>query len=389
MTVKLSKRSDISPFLVMDVMSRAASLEAEGAHLMHLEVGQPSSGAPAPAKKAIVDALDDPASHGYTLTMGIKPLRQGIADHYSRVYGLTVNPDNVVVTVGSSLGFMMAFLSCFDPGDTVAMTDPGYSAYRNLLKSAGLQAVMIGVRGAEGWKLKPEHLDALPETPTGLIIASPANPTGVVLNAEELAAIAAWCDENDVRLISDEIYHGISFDVDTHTVLPMAKDAIVINSFSKYFSMTGHRVGWMIVPDDLIEPMDRLAQNAVISVSTLSQIAATAAISDPESITELEGHISRYGRNLDVLRGGLDPRLMQDAAPAEGAFYLYFRTSAVAEDSFVLADRLLKEAHVATTTGADFDTEQGRDYLRLSFAGSTADMEEATRRINSWLADNC
>ena len=300
-----------------------------------------------------------------------------------------MSPDNVVVTVGSSLGFAMAFLNCFDPGDTIAMTNPGYSAYRNLMESVGLRPLMIELRGAEGWKLRPEHLDALPEKPAGLIIASPANPTGVVLNAEELAAITGWCRDNDVRLISDEIYHGIAFGVDTPSALATADDAIIINSFSKYFSMTGHRVGWMIVPDDLVEPMDRLAQNAVISVPTLSQIAATAAITDPASIAELESHISRYGDNLDILRNELDPRLLQDVAPVEGAFYLYVRTTAIAKDSVVLADRLLKEAHVATTTGVDFDTVQGREYLRLSFAGSTADMKEACRRINAWIAENC
>lgn len=389
MTVKLAKRSDLSPFLVMDVLARSAAMDAQGANVMHLEMGQPSTAAPAPAKQAMIDALDDPASHGYTMTLGIDPLREGIARYYSRVHGLSVSPDNVAVTVGSSLGFAMVFLNCFDPGDTIAMTNPGYAAYRNLMKAVGLKPMMIELRDAEGWKLKPEHLDALPEKPTGLIIASPANPTGVVLNAEELAAITGWCSENDVRLISDEIYHGISFGVETPSVLATSKDAIIINSFSKYFSMTGHRVGWMIIPDNLIEPMDRLAQNAVISVPTFSQIAATAAISDPASIAELESHITRYSENLEILRNGLDPRLLQGAAPVEGAFYLYVRTTAIAEDSVVLADRLLKEAHVATTTGVDFDTEQGRDYLRLSFAGSTADMHESVRRINAWIAENC
>ena len=388
MTVKLSKRSTLSPFLVMDVLARAAALEAEGANVMHLEMGQPSTGAPEPAKKAIIDALDDPLNHGYTMTVGIDGLRKGIADHYDRVYGLSVSPQNVVVTVGSSLGFAMAFLNCFDPGDTIAMTNPGYSAYRNLMVSMGLKPVMIELRGPEGWKLKPDHLDALPEKPTGLIIASPANPTGVVLDAEELAAITRWCEANDVRLISDEIYHGIAFGAETPSVLSSTSDAIVINSFSKYFSMTGHRVGWMVVPDNLIDCMDKLAQNAVISVPTLSQIAATAAISDPASIAELESHITRYGENLEILRNELDPRLLQEVAPVEGAFYLYVRTTAIAKDSVELADRLLSEAHVATTTGVDFDTEQGREYLRLSFAGSTADMKEAVRRINNWIAEN-
>ncbi|XDZ65005.1 pyridoxal phosphate-dependent aminotransferase [Alphaproteobacteria bacterium LSUCC0684] len=388
MALKISGRSDLSSFMVMDVMEKAAALEDQGEKIIHLEVGQPSTGAPQAASKAIADALAEPSSHGYTLSLGIPSLRQGIADHYARLYGIEVRTENVIVTIGSSLGFAMAFLTCFDHGDTVAMTSPGYSAYRNLMVSVGLRPMMLDCRAEKGWKPSIADLEALDPVPDGLIIASPSNPTGVVLDHREMAAITGWCDANGVRLISDEIYHGITFDVEAATALASSSQAIVVNSFSKYFSMTGHRVGWMIVPDDLIDPLERLAQNCVISVPTLSQIAAAAAITDASAEVELEDHVRRYRQNRDILLNGLDPRFLGNAAPVEGAFYIYADTSQISQDSLDLADRLLNEAHVATTPGLDFDTEQGQSFIRLSFAGTNADMEEAVRRINRWISTN-
>ena len=383
MALKCSSRSALSSFMVMDVMLKAAQLEELDHDVMHLEVGQPSTGAPKAASQAIINALDDPSAHGYTMALGIAPLRRGIARHYQRVYGLEVAPENVIVTVGSSLGFVMAFLTCFEDGERVAMTNPGYSAYRNLMLSVGLEVVDLPAGAAQNWVPKVEDLAALDPKPQGLILASPSNPTGVVLSAEELAAISRWCHDNDVRLISDEIYHGISFDVDCATALASSPSAIIVNSFSKYFSMTGHRVGWMIVPDDLIDPMERLAQNAVISVPTLSQIAATAAITDEKALNELEGHVARYRANRDILLNELPPEFLGNVAPAQGAFYIYADTSGISSDSIALADRLLKDTHVATTPGADFDPVNGHLALRLSFAGSTEDMTEAARRITA------
>jgi aspartate/methionine/tyrosine aminotransferase len=388
MALKISGRSDLSSFMVMDVMQKADDLEAQGKKVIHLEVGQPSTGAPKAGCKAIVDALEEPSSHGYTLSLGIPSLRDGIAEHYAQLYNIKVKPENVIVTVGSSLGFAMAFLTCFDHGDTVAMTNPGYAAYRNLMLSVGLRPMMIDCRAEQGWKPTFADLDALDPVPDGIIIASPANPTGVVLNASEMAVITSWCDANGVRLISDEIYHGITFDVDAATALATSSTAIVVNSFSKYFSMTGHRVGWMIAPDDLVDPLERLAQNCVISVPTLSQIAAAAAITDPSAKAELEGHVHRYRENRDILLKGLDERFLGNAAPAEGAFYIYADTSQISDDSLKLADRLLNEALVATTPGLDFDTEKGMSFIRLSFAGTCEDMKEAVRRINAWVSKN-
>lgn len=388
MALKCSNRSGLSSFMVMDVMSKAAILEQQNHRIMHLEVGQPSTGAPLVASDAISQALRHPWSHGYTLPLGIEPLRVGIAKHYRRWYDEDVSPDQVIVTVGSSLAFAMVFLTCFDQGDRIAMTNPGYSAYRNLMTSVGIEAVSLPAGAAEGWMPKLEDLEAINPRPDGFIIASPSNPTGVVMRAENLKILAEWCHENGVRLISDEIYHGISFDIEVATARAYSPSAIVINSFSKYFSMTGHRVGWMVAPDDLVDPIERLAQNCVISVPTLSQIAAAEAITNEKSFKELETHVARYRTNRDILLDGLPKIFLGNIAPPEGAFYLYADTSKISDDSLTLTDRLLAEAHVATTPGLDFDPINGHLALRLSFAGTTEDMIEAARRITDWVGKN-
>ena len=388
MALKRSDRSYLASFMVMDVMAKAAVLEEMNRTIMHLEVGQPSTGAPKAASEAIVAALSNPASHGYTLSTGMTPLRRGIARHYKRWYDLDIDPERVMVTVGSSMGFAMAFLTCFDAGDRIAMTNPGYSAYRNLMKSVGLETVDLPARSAQNWVPRLDDLEALSPRPDGLILASPSNPTGVVLKPEKLAAIARWCDANGVRLISDEIYHGITFGVDHSCALETSSSAIVVNSFSKYFSMTGHRVGWMIVPEDLVDPLDRLTQNCVISVPTLSQIAATAAITDEAALAELAGHVDRYRINRDILLDHLPEKFLGNVAPAEGAFYIYADTSAISNDSVILADRLLNEANVATTPGVDFDTEEGHLAIRLSFAGTSEEMKQAAKNITAWVQNN-
>ena len=388
MALKCSSRSGLSSFLVMDVMAKAAVLEEQNENIIHLEVGQPSTGAPAAASQAIVNALGDPFTHGYTLPLGIDALRRGIARHYKRWYDHDVSPDNVIATVGSSLGFAMAFLTCFEHGDRIAITNPGYSAYRNLMTSVGVEAVSLPAGPEEGWMPRIEDLEALDPRPDGLIMASPSNPTGVVMREAEMKALAEWCHNNGVRLISDEIYHGITFDVEVVTALKYSPSAIVVNSFSKYFSMTGHRVGWMIVPDDLIDPIERLAQNLVISVPTISQIAAAEAITNEACLAELDAHVERYRLNRDILLENLPQKFLGKVAPPEGAFYIYADTSQISNDSLQLADRLLSEAHVATTAGMDFDPEAGHLALRLSFAGTTEDMREGARRITAWVNEN-
>jgi aspartate/methionine/tyrosine aminotransferase len=340
------------------------------------------------ASQAIIDSLKLPSSHGYTLTPGIKPLREGIARHYKRWYNLDVAADNVMVTVGSTLGFTMAFLTCFDHGDRIAMTNPGYPAYRNLMRSVGIEAVNLPAGANEGWIPRLEDLKAISPRPDGLIMANPPNPTGVVIPADDLARIAKWCHDNGVRLISDEIYHGITYDIDADTALRSSPSAIVINSFSKYFSMTGYRVGWMILPDDLMDPFERLAQNCIISVPTLSQIAATAAITDESAFAELDSHVKRYRTNRDILLDNLPEVFLGNFAPAEGTFFLYADTSRISDNSVELADRLLNEAHVATTPGVDFDPVNGHLGLRLSYAGTSEDMKMAAGRITEWVKNN-
>ena len=389
MALKISKRSALPAFEVMQVMARAAKIEQEtGENVIHLEVGQPSTPAPAPARRAIIEAMEEPASHGYTLTKGIGSVRAAIAEHYEQRHGLEVSAENVALTVGSSMGFLLSYIACFEAGDRIAMTSPGYSAYRKLMTTVGLEPIMIEVTADGGWKLTPELLDEISGKIDGLIIANPSNPTGAVMSTEEVAAITHWCDEHEVRLISDEIYHGITFGCESCSVLASSKNAIVVNSFSKYFSMTGHRIGWVVVPDDLIDPFYRLSQSAVISVPTLSQIAGRAAISEPDSIKELESHVERYKNNRDILLTQLDKRLVGNVAPPEGAFYLYIDTSAFSDDSNDFANRLLNEAKVATTPGIDFDSEKGHMYLRLSFSGSEADIREGVKRINTWFSAN-
>lgn len=385
MAIRVAPRSDLAPFMVMSVMRQAAALEAAGKKVLHLEVGQPASPAPAAAIRAITAALPDPASHGYTLALGQASLRQAIAELYERWYGISLAAERVVVTVGSSLGFAMAFLTCFSPGERIALVVPGYPAYRNLLSAVGLEAVSVPARAEAGWVPSIAALEALDPKPDGLILASPSNPTGVVLPAELLAGIACWCHNNNVRLIADEIYHGISFETAASTALAYSESVLVVNSLSKYFSMTGHRVGWMVVPDDLVDPMERLAQNLIISVPTLSQIAARAAISEASAHKELQQLVARYRENRDILLENLNPQFLGNHAPAMGAFYLYADTSALSDDSSRLCHALLHEAGVAMTPGVDFDPEQGHHAVRLSFAGSSADMLAASQAINRWL----
>ena len=389
MALKISNRSGFSSFIVLDVMKQAAEMEEAGNdRILHLVAGQPSTAAPEPARRAIAESLDDPASHQYTMTPGLTQLRKGISGHYRRAYGLDVSPESVVATVGSSLGFRMAFTICFNAGDTVAVTIPGYTAYRNLMVAAALEPMLIDLNVEDGWRFNRSHLEALEKVPDGLIVASPANPTGMVMTRDEMEGVVGWCAENGVRLISDEIYHGITFGDPATSALEFTRDAVVVNSFSKFFSMTGHRIGWVVLPDNLVEPVTKLAQNMYISVPTLSQIAATAAISDPAAIKELEGHVDRYRRNRDILLEGLDPRLLNNAAPPEGAFYLYLDSSRVYPDSLELSQRLLKEAFVATSTGVDFDPANGHKAMRLSFAGAEGDVTEAVGRINDWIGKN-
>ena len=339
MSGKLSRRGGaVDPFIVMDVMAAAAEKEAAGDTVIHLEVGQPSTPAPKGALAAAHAALDSDRI-GYVAALGIPALRERIARHYREVYGTEVSPERVIVTTGSSGGFPLAFLASFDAGDRVALAAPGYPAYRNILTALNLEAVDLPTSAADRFQPTVEALKKAGRI-DGLIVASPSNPTGTMVGHAEMKALAGWCAENGVRLISDEIYHGIVYEGDTVSAVEVSDQAIVVNSFSKYFSMTGWRVGWLVVPQELVRPIERLAQNFFISVPTLSQHAALAAF---ECRDELDTHVRRYRRNRDLLLAGLPEAGFDRFAPAEGAFYLYCDVAHLTNDSRDFCKRMLAE----------------------------------------------
>jgi aspartate/methionine/tyrosine aminotransferase len=386
MTLKAARRSRISPFIVMDVM-RAANARDHAAktadeRAIHLEVGQPGTPAPKLVREAATRALAQERL-GYTEAFGMPVLRARIARHYKDKYGVDVPVERVVVTTGSSGAFLLGFLAAFDAGDKVALADPGYPAYRNILQA--LDVVPVGVAAEIDTRFQPvpAALDKLDGKIAGLIVASPANPTGSMLAPAELSALASWCDKHGVRLISDEIYHGITYGMDEATALEFSDTAIVINSFSKYYSMTGWRLGWMIVPPDLLRAVEVLAQNLYISPPTLAQVAALAAF---DATAELDANVARYKANRDLLLAALPQAGFTRFAPADGAFYLYADVAHLTNDSEEFCRRMLAETGVAATPGTDFDPGRGRAYVRFSFAGPAEDMEEAVRRLKSWRA---
>ena len=386
MALKKTTTNMVPTFLAMAVMNATKELEATGADVIHLEVGQPSSPPPPAVNRALIKALDEVSTHGYSVALGELPLRRRIVGHYADWYGAKVDPACTAVTPGSSLGFALAFLACFDRGDKIAVATPGYPAYRNLLKALGLEPVLMSARAAEGWLPSLEALVASGEPlPDGMLLASPANPTGVVMSDDDVRDVCIWCHKNGVRLIMDEIYHGLTFGGRPTTALLHSDSVIVVNSFSKFFAMTGWRVGWAIFPPDLVDTVERLAQNMYIGPPRPMQAGAIAAFDD---YAALDAEAARYRENRDILTSCLPQDFLGDMAPSDGAFYLYVDISKLGmttPDSIAMAEAMLNETHVAVTPGVDFDTVEGHRHLRLSYAGSTADMKEASRRINDWL----
>ena len=378
-----SKRSDVPPFIVMDVMAAAAQREAQGAHIIHMEVGQPAAAAPAVAIKAAQAALSR-GRIGYTETLGIQSLRAKIARHYYDAYDLALDPGRVVVTTGSSGGFILAFLSLFEPGDRVALANPGYPPYRHILSALGCEPVLIETSESTRWALSPKALlEAHQRTPLkGVVIASPANPTGTMMDADALARLIAIAEAEGIRVISDEIYHGLDYAFGAETAANLSDHAVIINSFSKYFCMTGWRIGWMVVPEPLVRPIERLQGNLAISVPTLAQIAAEAAFDGRD---EMEAVKHGYEENRRALVENLPKAGLDKFLPVDGAFYLYADISRFSDDSLDFAKRMLFEASVAATPGIDFDPVNGKHFLRFCYAGSAAEMQEAVRRIGTWL----
>jgi aspartate/methionine/tyrosine aminotransferase len=379
MSLKIARRGRIAPFIVMDVMRAANERAAAGADVLHLEIGQPSTPAPAGVRAAARRALDgDPL--GYTDTLGLPALRQAIAGHYQARYGAAIDAERVVVTTGSSAGFILAFLAAFEPCDRVALAAPGYPAYRNILTALGLEPVELPTGAAERFQPTLDLVRRC-DNLAGLIVASPANPTGTMIAAAELAALARHCHAAGIRLVSDEIYHGIEYGAAATTALATSPSAIVVNSFSKYYSMTGWRIGWMIVPPDMARAVECLAQNLFIAPPSLSQHAALAAFSCGD---ELQANVARYAANRALLLDELPKAGFDRLAPADGAFYLYADVAHLTNDSPEFCRRLLRDTGVAITPGVDFDPARGNGTVRLCFAGDTATIATAAQRLKDW-----
>ncbi|TFF17253.1 MULTISPECIES: pyridoxal phosphate-dependent aminotransferase [Cellulosimicrobium] len=392
--MKVSRRSHVPPFAVMEVLAEANRLRDAGASVLNLCAGEPSTGASDVVRRRAIELLEH-GDLGYTESLGVPALRRAIAEHYDRWYGVEIDPARVAVTTGSSGGFLLAFLAAFDVGDRVALARPGYPAYKNILRALGCEVV---------------ELDCGPETryqPTvsqlmeayydggldGLVVASPANPTGTMILPAELDAVAAWCADHDVRLVSDEIYHGIVYgDGDgaerPAAALPTAAryvpdGAVVVNSFSKYWAMTGWRLGWLVLPDELVGPVDALAGNVALSPPALAQHAGVAAFS-PEGYAAAAENVARYAASRELVLSRLDDLGWSRVAPADGAFYVYADVSGDGLDSVTWCARLLAEAGVALTPGTDFDGVRGGDWVRLSFAAAPSTVAEAVERIAAW-----
>ena len=365
----------------MDILRSANRRQVERGDVLHLELGQPATGAPGPVIDAAKRALDDHLL-GYTETFGLESLRNRIAAYYLRSQDLTVDPERIVVTTGSSGGFVLAFIAAFDTGDRVAMADPGYPGYRNILLALGIEPVSVPTGPETRFQPTPALLDRIKGPLDGLIIASPSNPAGTMLGKNELEALAAYCDDRGIRLVSDEIYHGITYGMRGVSALHFNDNAVIVNSFSKYFAMTGWRIGWMVVPQPLMRSIECLSQNLFISPPTLSQLAAEAAF---DCTAELDRNVERYARNRDLLLSALPQAGFDRLAPADGAFYIYADIARLTNDSEEFCRRMLDETGVAMTPGTDFDRDRGKAYLRVSYSGDTNDITEAMTRLKAWM----
>jgi aspartate/methionine/tyrosine aminotransferase len=385
---QVASRANVPPFHVMDLLAAAHTRRRTHGDLVDLLAGQPSSGAPAPVRAEAVRLLQGTDPLGYTPAVGILELREAIAGHHKRTYGVDVDPDEVIVTTGSSGGFLLAFLAAFEVGDRVAMARPGYPCYRNVLTALGIEVVEIPTGPETRFQPTVEQVGELHAQHglKGLVVASPANPTGTMLLPSELAALARWCETERVQLISDEIYHGIEYADErlAHSAWETSREAVVFASFSKYFSMTGWRIGWMLVPERLRRACDVLTGNFTICPPVIAQHACLAAFSDA-SYAELDGHVRRYADNRRILLEGLPKLGITELAPADGAFYVYADISDYSTDSLEFCANLLADTGVAIAPGVDFDTVHGGAYVRLSFAGPTSDIDEALRRMGGWL----
>lgn len=374
-----SRRSAVDPFIVMDVMEAARKAEAAGRHIIHMEVGQPGTPAPKAARQVLAEQMMHDTM-GYTVALGIPALRKRIAQLYGEWYNVDLNPDRVVVTSGSSGAFLLAFTALFDAGDRVAIGAPGYPSYRQILKALSLEPVDL--QSSLSNRLQPVPADFADQDIQGLLVASPGNPTGTMLDKPALSTLIDACKAKNAAFISDEIYHGIEYDAKAVTALEITDDCYVINSFSKYFSMTGWRVGWMVVPEDHVRTIERLAQNMFICPPHVSQVAALAAMDCTE---ELESNMDVYRANRQLMLDGLPKAGFTKFAPPDGAFYVYADVSDLTDDSRAFAAEILEEAGVAVTPGLDFDPIRGAGTLRFSYARATEDIVEGLARLTAFM----
>jgi aspartate/methionine/tyrosine aminotransferase len=381
--VPLSLRSNIAPFLALDVLAGATRLEREGKDIVHLEIGEPGAPPPRPVREAVIAALDG-GQVGYTEALGRPSLRARIARHYLETYGVAIGPERVALTVGSSGGFTAAFLALFDPGARVAITAPGYPAYRNILEAFGIETVTLETSFADHFNVNAGMIEAEhgKKKLDGLLLMSPANPTGTMMSNDELRAICEVCDRLGIVFISDEVYHGLTYGKPAETALKFSQNAIVANSFSKYFCMSGWRIGWLVLPEHLIRPVERLQQSLAISVPYLSQLGAEAVFNARD---ELEAVRAGYARNRDILLNELPAMGLDGFVSPDGAFYLYADISWFSDNALDFCANLLAEAGVGTTPGIDFDRSRGNHAIRLSFSGPERDIFEGMRRLRAWL----
>ena len=387
MTLKVGRGASAPPFMVMDVIAaanaRAAALPPGAPGILRMEVGQPGTGAPRGAAEAAIRALQAGSPMGYTEAFGLASLRARIAGHYAGKYGVAVPASRIAVTVGASGAFPLAFLAAFDAGDRVAMAAPFYPPYANILTALGMVPQLLPCDASTRFQPTLAMLEKLDPLPAGLIVASPCNPAGTMLAPDDLRDIARWCHANGVRLISDEIYHGLSYGtVAESTAAAFSESAVVVNSFSKYFSMTGWRIGWLVLPEDLVRPVERLAQNMFISAPHVAQVAAEAAFGCTE---ELEANKARYARSREALLAGLPGAGFDRIAQADGAFYLWCDVGHLTNDSLDFCARMLEGAGIAASAGVDFDRDRGARFLRFSYCGPEDAMVQAPARLKGWL----
>ncbi|PVM88457.1 aminotransferase [Caulobacter radicis] len=372
-------RAEIEPFHAIGISRLAHQLKGEGAQVIHMEFGQPSTGAPAPAIARAHQVLDSDGM-GYWESPALKAR---IARHYQETYGVALEAEQVILTCGASPALVLALSSAFTPGDRIALARPGYVAYRNSLKALHLAPVEIACGPESRYQLTADALAALDPAPAGVIIASPANPTGTIIPPDELAAIARVCRERNIRIVSDEIYHGLSYVGPTHSMLEFEPTALIVNSFSKYFSMVGWRLGWLVAPSDLVTRARAFVGNLFLTAPSLSQHAGLAAMDARE---ELEGHVAVYRANRQLLLDALPSLGLTAIAPPDGAFYIWADIGHLTDDSLAFCEKLLRETGVATAPGLDFDPVEGRHFIRFSFAVSTQEVREALQRIQPWFA---